>query len=118
MTTTNEGTQRDELAQDIAASLGGGNASVRAITNVAEALITKGYRKPRTITTVAEMNALPFQSVITDAYGTPYVCEKHRVNGTANEWCASGTNYLQASQYVLEHGDATVWYEPEAEATR
>lgn len=82
----------------------------------ADAIIAAGYRKTRTVSTVAELDTLPFESVITDSYGTPYVCERHRLDGTGNEWCASGTSYLQESQYVLEHGDVTVHYTPEPSA--
>lgn len=110
MEPTTSTTARDELAEvirgiDGPATLGG--------LDVADAILAAGYRKPRTIETVAELNALPFESVITDSYGTPYVCERHRIDGTGNEWIAAGTSYLQESQYVLEHGDVTVHYTPE-----
>lgn len=104
MTTTENG-QRDELIEDIAASLGGGNASVRAITNVAEALITKGYRKPRTITTVEGLAALPLGSVIRD--GDEELMEK-----TDNGWCC--WVYVEgflSSELTLP---AIVLYEPDA----
>lgn len=69
--------------------------------------------QPRIITTLEELDALTFESVVADAYGTPYVCEKHRLDNTGNEWVMAGTNYLQASQFILEHGDVTVHYTPE-----
>lgn len=101
--------QRDELARDIAAALGGGNASVRAITNVAEALIAAGYRKPRTITTHEELDALPEGSVI------------HSGEGAVFEKCHSG--WIETGRGgVMDPEDialpATVIHEPTTEATK
>lgn len=100
----NTNTEREELAKLI---------SSRHTMAAVDAMLAAGYSKPRTITTVEELDALPFYSVITDAYDTPYVCEKHRLDGTGNEWSAAGSSHLQDSWSVLEHGDVTVRYTPE-----
>lgn len=77
----------------------------------ADALIAAGYTKPRTITSVEELDALRFQAVILDAYDTPYVCERHRTDGSRNEWKPSGMDHLLESDDVLFHGPATVLHE-------
>lgn len=65
----------------------------------------------RTITTAAELDALRFQSVVLDAYDTPYVCERHATDGTRNEWRPSGMDHLDESEAILYHGPVTVLYE-------
>lgn len=69
---------------------------------------------PRTITTAEEMDRLRFQSVVLDAYETPYVCERHATDGTRNEWKPSGMNHLEESESLLYHGPVTVVHEPAA----
>lgn len=67
----------------------------------------------RIIETAADLDALPFESVITDTYGTPYVCERHRTDGTHNEWRMSGHDHHRFdSGEVLMHAPITVRYEP------
>ena len=80
---------------------------------IADELIAAGYRKPRVVTTADEMDKLRFHAVVLDAYGTPYVCERHRTDGTRNEWQPSGMNHLEESDSLLFHGDVTVLYEGE-----
>ena len=88
---------------------------IGAIGAMKQMLTEFGYRKPRTITTAAELDALRFQAVVLDAYGTPYVCERHRTDGTRNEWKPSGMNHLDDSEAILYHGPATVVHEGEAD---
>lgn len=64
-----ENTERDELAEvirsiDGPATLGG--------LEVADAILAAGYRKPRTITTVKELDALELRSVVRDRDGEPF----------------------------------------------
>lgn len=80
----------------------------------ADVVLAAGYRKPRTITTAEELDKLRFQSVVLDAYGTPYVCERHRTDGTRNEWKPSGMDHLDESDTILDHGPVTVVHEPAA----
>lgn len=65
-------------------------------------------RKPQQVTTAEEMDKLRFQAVVLDAYGTPYVCERHATDGTRNEWRPAGMNHLDQSEDILYHGPATV----------
>lgn len=81
----------------------------------ADVLLAAGYRKTRTITTAEEMDALRFQSVVLDAYGTPYVCERHATDGTRNQWKPAGMGHLEESEDILYHGPATVVHEPTTE---
>jgi len=66
--TTIQNVERDELATVIerAYDLNEGMASFELL---AHAALTAGYRKPRTVTTAEELNALPFEAVIRDAEG-------------------------------------------------
>lgn len=73
-----------------------------------KALEELGYTKPRIIMTAADLDALKFESVVLDAYGTPYVCERHRTDGTRNEWKPSGMSHLDESETLLYHGPVTV----------
>ena len=79
----------------------------------ADAILAAGYSKPRAITTAEDLDKLGFQSVVLDAYGTPYVCERHATDGTRNEWKPSGMNHLDESEEILYHGPATVVHEGE-----
>ena len=58
---TEPNTQRDELARLI---------SSRHTMGAVDAILAAGYRKPRTITTVEELDALPVGSVAHSAAGT------------------------------------------------
>ena len=61
-------TERDELATIIetAYDLNPGMASFELL---AHAVLAAGYTKPRTVTTIEELDALPFEAVIRDAEG-------------------------------------------------
>ncbi|WP_341394047.1 hypothetical protein [Arthrobacter sp. G119Y2] len=103
---------RDELARDLK-SIEATQTSLEHTLSfhawTAEALIAKGYRKPRTITTVEELDALPRGSVIRD--GDEELMEKTDIG-----WCC--WVYLEgflSSELALP---ATVIHEPETEATR
>jgi len=87
----------------------------REVDAATDAVLAAGYRRPRTVTTAAEMDALRFFAVVLDAYGTPYVCERHATDGSRNEWRPAGMNHLDQSEDILFHGDATVVYEGEPE---
>lgn len=75
--TTNE---RDELAE-LAETIRTGSLGT---SEIADALLTAGYRKPRTITTAEELDALPGESVIRDAGGM--VFEKDFIIGDPSDW--------------------------------
>lgn len=80
--------------------------------HVADAILAAGYRKPRTITTAAELDALGFEAVILDGCGTPHVCDRFRTDGKRAEWKPSGMDHLLESDDVLFHGPATVLHSP------
>jgi len=83
------------------------------VEETADAILAAGYRKARIITKANELDALRFQAVVLDAYGTPYVCERHRTDGTRNEWRAAGMNTLDYSEDIAYHGPITVVHEGE-----
>lgn len=91
-----------------------GSDMSHVINKTADSLLAAGYRKPRTITTTEELDALGFQAVILDSYDTPYVCERYATDRTRAEWKPSGMNHLLESDDVLFHGPVTVLHTPEA----
>lgn len=86
MTTIQE-RERDELARDIFTAdnsrytkeqahaewaewiLGGVDPKQNYCFNTADGLIAQGYRKPRMVTSLEDLEALPFEAVIRDAEG-------------------------------------------------
>lgn len=52
--------------------------------DVAEEILARGYRKPRTITEVVELNALPHRSVVIEKSGG--ACQKDRLG----DWLEPG----------------------------
>lgn len=80
---------RDELAREITTfrerwfgSLGGG--SPKEDVQIADHILAAGYSKPRTITTVTELDALHAKAVILDPNGTPWVCDGDMVEPWAS----------------------------------
>ncbi|MGY2747237.1 hypothetical protein [Arthrobacter sp. UYCu723] len=51
---------------------------------IADALLAAGYRKPRTISSVEELDALPAKSAILDREGTPWVGDGDKVEPWAS----------------------------------
>lgn len=126
MTTTENG-QRDELARDIFfadnahapkdriqedwEALGRSTqAGATYAYAIADGLIAKGYRKPRIITTVEELDALPIHSVIMDGTGDGIVYRKMHQAQDGVQWYEPG--------YVLNWDSleitlpATILHEP------
>ncbi|WNM64536.1 hypothetical protein SEA_MIDNIGHTRAIN_49 [Arthrobacter phage MidnightRain] len=88
--------------------LGGDMSNV--LDRTAETLLEAGYRKPRTITTAEELDALPFGSVILDPTGLSL--HKNEFTG----WRASnGAKDIDAEMLEREALPAKVLHEPEAE---
>lgn len=122
MTTTKD-TQRDDLARDIFLAdnssgpeevilgdwtdLEQAEAGASYAHRIANGLIAAGYRKPRTITTVEELDALPEGSVILTNGG-----EDSAQKDGEGEW------YLWGGDFGLDSEDthlpAIVLWEPEA----
>ena len=84
-------TEREQLADAIADAIAGTLGEVAGIFDtsidedlkMADAILAAGYRKPRTVTTVEELDALPVGSVVLDDSGLSL----HRNEFTG--WCAS-----------------------------
>lgn len=125
-------TERDELVLDImqhpwlvkgeftgacpscpGLTIEGGHNSPSHAGHIADAVLAAGYRRPRTITTTEELDALLFEAVILDSYGTAYVCLKHAP--TENQWdCPALTNENMPSWAIVDHGPFTVLHEGNA----
>jgi len=87
----------------------GGHNSPSHAAHLADAILAAGYRKPRTITTAKELNALPKRTVIRDLDGDVLVADP------LTDWemffqQIDETYHLTAGAVVLP---ATVLYEPE-----
>jgi hypothetical protein len=114
---------RDELARDIPQwtdlPFGGRDGFVKLDANAAHAiagvLIELGYSKPRTITTVEELDALPEKSVIRDADGSVYEAFEAWNRDESSygiQWLETGTSWrAEMAEIALP---ATVLYEPSA----
>ncbi|MCW2132902.1 hypothetical protein [Arthrobacter sp. VKM Ac-2550] len=75
--------------------------------DLAEATLAAGYRKPRTITTAEELDALPMDTVIRDA--DEYVWERWSLLSRNNDWRCAGAPDLADDDIALP---VTVIWEP------
>lgn len=78
----------------------------RTTTKAVERILAAGYRKPRTITAVGELDALPDGSAVLDRHGD--VSTKH-----AHWWHTYETSPMM-SQRLAKYGPLTVIHEPAA----
>jgi hypothetical protein len=71
-----------------------------------------GYRKPRTVTTAEELDALPGESTIRSACGVVYV-KDYEIDDPYTQWwmTAGAVSEFQSTRIALP---AAVLYEPEA----
>lgn len=111
--TTSDSTQRDELARIIHSSrkpwvTNSEHSAMEAIQ--ADAILAAGYRKPRTITTVEELRALPDGSAILDSSGD--------VGQKLSEWWYFPETAPMGSSKVAKYGPVTALHEPQAEAAQ
>jgi len=103
--------ERDELARKLDEWLDDeAPLNLRRYVPVADAILAAGYRRPRTVTTVEELDALANESLILDA------TSKCREGLTSiegrNWWRAMGpSKVLESKDIALP---ATVLHEPEA----
>lgn len=103
---------RDELARDIPQwtnlPFGGGNDYVKLDANaaytIADVLIEKGYSKPRQVSTVEELDALPDGSIVQEYDG--FLRYKYRWGGWA--LCVPGASEDDSATIILP---ATVLHE-------
>lgn len=85
------------------------HCGVEYLDDLTKPLERAGYSKPRTVTTVEELDALPVGSVILDPIGLSL--HKNEFTG----WCASnGAKDITAEMLAYEALPATVLYEPTA----
>lgn len=105
---------RDELVDEIAGHpIGSGyystNVGINEAREIADSLLQAGYRKPRTITTLDELDALPFEAVLRDFDG--HVLERWG-QPSENLWATvMVTSYIPRRDISLP---ATVLFDPEA----
>jgi len=108
---------RDELAELIGSKLDRLFGSrefgpAKQDFDLADELISAGYSKPRTITTVEELDALPAKSVILGRAGMPLVSDGDKVEPWASvcEDPYGGPIWKNSADIALP---ATVIYSPE-----
>lgn len=78
------------------------------VEETADAILAAGFRKPRTITTAEELDALPFESVLRDAQG--HVLERWGGPGE-NVWVTVMVNaFIPRGDITLP---ATILWEPQ-----
>lgn len=78
---------------------------------VADAILAAGYRKPRTITTVEELDALPVGSVVIHDEGWGFIVAERHVSDRL--WYVTGCReYIRPEALI----PATVLFEPDGEA--
>jgi hypothetical protein len=82
----------------------------RTAPRAADAILAAGYRKPRTITTVEELDALPVGSILFDVDGD--VCQRFRGGWRATINERKGDPWLTDTLEV--DLPATVLHEPQA----
>jgi len=97
--------ERDELAEIIT------NADWRTIEQVAGEVLAGGYRKPRTIATAEELDALPDRSVILDRDGDAW--QRMGSSGWTCAVRALNTSEQPSGSLACVLGPATVLHAPE-----
>lgn len=83
---------------------------------IARAVLEAGYRKPRTITTEAELDALPEGSVIRTSGADewlPRVAVKTLSMTTTSYWSVADTDEWELTSDELDDLPATVLYSPD-----
>jgi len=106
---------REELAGTVASHFrvhGNGLAYIEH-NAAADAILAAGYRKPRTVSTVEELEALPIGSVVLDRDGMALQNTQFDLSGTG--WnAANGTRDIEREVLEADAFPATVVYEAEA----
>lgn len=112
MTTTQTDAGRTELAKLLGDHFPQSAARNDYLWSMADIIMGRGYRKPRTITTPEELDALPEGSVLLDPDGD--VGRKVLGGWTTTVMEDDGSMWLTSNQEDMEL-PAIVLYEPEAE---
>jgi len=107
---------RDELVeiiQDCGEYIPGSHADdYVSPSKAADAILAAGYRRPRVVTTVAELDALSKAAAILDANGSPFIND----GDDQDPWCSpvesfeGGPCWFDSSSILLP---ATVLHEPD-----
>lgn len=117
MTTTDESPlvpPRTELAKLLGDHFPQSAARDDYLWSMADIIMERGFRKPRSITTVEELDALPEGSVVLDRNGLSL----HKM-GPLGIWNASNHTWdVQRAELEADAFPAIVLWEPEAEATQ
>ncbi|WP_341394046.1 hypothetical protein [Arthrobacter sp. G119Y2] len=108
--------QCNEMVRDLAAAYGDLGTATSADVEAAAALLAAGYRKPRTITTVEELDTLPVEAVVRSHVGVVWEKGEFPDEPEFPFWTTPGTNHEYPASHISL--PATVLWEPEAEATR
>ena len=91
-----------------------GVMKIAAGLRYADAILAAGYRKPRVVSTAAELDALAVGSVVLDADGDAW-----QERGYADlNWCCTtyGRNFgMSAANLLDKFGPVTLLHEPEGE---
>lgn len=108
--TESNAAEREELAQLIDATIEREYSPGDDVmgTDLADAMLAAGYRKPRTITTKDELDALPMDTVIRD--DDEYVWERWSLFAKTTNWRCAGAPDLEGDEVALP---ADVIWEPE-----
>ena len=98
-------TERDELAEIISEHYHAANPRPTILDgHIAEAILAAGYRKPRTVTTAAELDALPVESVVmTIGRGQRVGKIKRASDGKMIVWAVIGDNIAAMNRLVAEN---------------
>ena len=108
--------ERDELAELYADILFRRHGIITSQSKeAADELIREGYRKPRTVTTAEELDALPVGSVVLDDDGDAWKLH-HRMERPDKTWhtywtMADFSDNLDGSETLAEYLPATVLHE-------
>jgi len=78
---------------------------------IIDAVLASGYRKPRVVTTIAELDALPAGAMILDS--DPDCCVK---NDRERWYSLAGSEESYSSAHIVDSLPATVLYVPEPTA--
>jgi hypothetical protein len=79
-------------------------------SHATDAILAAGYRKPRTITTAEELDALKFGSVVVDRAGVART-KRRSDSAMPGGWTAGGRSPIPAA-LLVDGNEMTVLYEP------
>lgn len=103
-------TEREELAAIISAPRMHTNMSGDKHRATADAILAAGYRKPRTITTIEELNALPDESIVRTRHGDILELDEDRTGEWRNGYRPGWDIGFIASEHDLP---ATLLWSPD-----